>query len=118
LTATASDGASTLYTLSEASLQGLARIYDESIIDIDREHPVTRPYRQIAERWLVSMQWRVGQTVDGLIGRLLGDVQEAVRARDRKLGLYCWSGPLILDEVLEDGRVTMRELLRMRGDLR
>ncbi len=117
LAAIGSDGAGSLYALSDAFLQALARIYDESITDIDIDHPVTRPYREVAERWLASTPWRRGQTIDGLIGRLLGDVAEAVRARDRKIGLYCWSGPLILDEVLEDGRLTMRDLLHMRGEL-
>jgi len=36
-------------TLSEASIQALAHIYDESIIDIDTRHPVTGPYREVAE---------------------------------------------------------------------
>ena len=41
--------ANLVITLSEASIQALAHIYDESIIDIDTRHPVTGPYREVAE---------------------------------------------------------------------
>jgi hypothetical protein len=48
----------------------------------------------------------------------LWDAGEAQEARIKGRLLYCWFGPIILDELLEDGRMTMRDVIRTRSQKR
>lgn len=102
-----------LYSLSPEFVEGLAHLRDLSSA-ADSEHPTTAPYREVASRWLRAFLWEQDEDLDALVGRLLRDADEAHASRTRHIGLYCWFGPLVLDELLEDGRMTMRDVLRIR----
>ena len=71
------------------------------------------PFRAVARGWLSACRWPKGTQVDALVGRLLGDVQEAVDAQRRREALYMWFGPLVLDAT-EDG-LTGSQILRKSG---
>jgi len=101
-----------LYTCADEFVGALVALQQASI-QPDPDHPSLAPYRAAASRWQVSTPWPGGGAVDALVGRLIGDVEEAVHARRRKRGLYCWFGPLVLDET-EDG-LTGRRILEMKA---
>jgi hypothetical protein len=103
-----------LHTLSQNFADALAGLNDRSH-ELNKDHGSTVPYKELAERWLPATPWPRDQDIDGLIGRLLGDAVEAEAARRQRHDLYCWFGPLLLDEPLEDGRKTMRDVLGMSG---
>jgi hypothetical protein len=106
-----------LHTLKQNFADALAGLHDRSY-EGDKDHPDTVPYEEVAARWLTTTPWPRGQDIDGLVGRLLWDAGEAQEARIKRHGLYCWFGPIILDESLEDGRMTMRDVIRTRSQKR
>ena len=109
----------TLFTLADDFVVALAALQAGSTKPspeepwVDQNHPTMTPYRAVARGWLSSWRWPKGTHVDALVGRLLGDVQEAVDAQRRRDGLYLWFGPLVLDAT-EDG-LTGSEILAKSG---
>jgi hypothetical protein len=111
--ATTVDDPGTLYTVRPELVDALANLL-QMASDPDPDHPRSAPYREAAARWRSATAWPRDLPIDALVARLIADAAEAAAAQRSRIGLYCWSGPLVLDGV-EDGR-TGAQILQMRGE--